>query len=63
MRNTTAIDASIKLVDGVYADFVLRHREEKDPVKKKQMKLQIEKILKIRYVLIDFHAGMNGICE
>ena len=60
MRNSSALEVAIKLIDGVYADLIFRGRELKlASAQKKRIRSRINKLLRIRYRLLDFYAKMH----
>lgn len=56
MRNNTALEVAIRLVDAVYADLIFRSREQKDSKKRKQEEKDIRKLLRIRHKLVEFYT-------
>lgn len=59
MRNITALEVVIRLVDAVYADLIFRSREQKDSKKRKQEEKDITKLLRMRHKLVEFYSKMR----
>ena len=58
MRNISAWEVAIKIVDAVYADLILYSREV-DSKESKRVRRQIEKILRIRHRMEKFYPDLE----